>query len=199
VPGNLIFLANTKISIVTACQWAGISVSEGEGGRKTWCPFGLISHSDGGVDRAFRVYEDSNSAYCFSCAKYWTPVSLMTEVWDCSRTEAAERMCGTAGITVPGWRERWDSLQYPAAVDTASLAEALKRWCARIYGPGWETDQFDSEQADPLAACLGVLPLVTTGNDASAWVDSSKQIMLPFLQRRKRESYECEQSQEAQG
>src|SRR5712692_3099929 len=63
--GSLTGIANERISIALACRWAGVSVSEGDGSRKIWCPFGSVSHSDGGVERAFRMYEGTNSAYCF--------------------------------------------------------------------------------------------------------------------------------------
>jgi hypothetical protein len=158
-----------------------MDVCDGDGTRKTRCPFGEVAHSDGGVDRSFRMYEDTNHAYCFACLKSWTPVSLMAEFWDCKRAEAAERMCKMAGITPPDWRERWEELQHPVPPDTASLAEALKKWCGRMYGPAWEIDQFEPRLAVPLAACFGVLPLVTSQDNAGEWLDGCKLAMLPLL------------------
>jgi hypothetical protein len=180
--GSLTQFANQKISIATACQWAGMRVFEGEGERKVRCPFGDVAHADGGVEASFRMYEEDNSAYCFACSKYWSPVGLMSEFWDCTRAEAAERMCKTAGITPPDWRERWEELQHPVPPDTASLAEALKRWCSRIYGPLWGVDQFEPRLAVPLMACLGVLPLVSSGQEADIWLHGCKLAMLPLLQ-----------------
>ncbi len=182
-PGSLIWTANEKIPIALACSWAGMDVSEGEGNRKLRCPFGEYAHSDSGSAASFRIYEDTNHAFCFACARYWSPVSLMAEVWDCARAEAADRMCKMAGITPPDWKQRWDELHQPMPPDTASLGEALKRWCARVHGPGWETEQFESGLADPLAACLGVLSLVTTDEQAAMWLDSSKLIMLSWLKK----------------
>jgi hypothetical protein len=180
-PGSLIWLANEKIPIAMACRWADLDVSEGDGTRKTWCPFGAVSHSDGGVARALRMYEDENHAFCFACGRSWTPVSLMAEFWDCTRPEAAERMCVMAGITPPDWRERWKELQQPVPPDTVSLAEALKTYCARIYGPAWEIDQFEPRLAVPLVACFDVLPLVTTAAEADEWVCNCKLLMLSLL------------------
>jgi hypothetical protein len=180
---SLIKLANERISIAQACVWAGMDVSEGDGNRKIRCPFGVYAHSDGGVAASFRVYEDSNHAYCFAESRSWTPVSLMAEVWDCARAEAADRMCAMAGVTPPDWRERWAELQHPAPPDTASLAEALKRWCARTYGAGWETGQFELVLAEPLASCIGVLSLVTTDEQAAAWLYNCKLVMLPWLRK----------------
>lgn len=181
MPGQLIRLANQRISMATACRWAGMSVSDGEGSRKIRCPFGDISHSDGGVAASFRVYEETNSAFCFSCQRGWAPVGLMAEFWDCARAEAAERMCQMAGITPPGWRERWAELQQPLPPDRDDLAEALKQWCLRVCGPSWRVRQFDREVVAPLAACLGVLPLVTTDQEADEWLDRCQLVMLPLL------------------
>lgn len=181
--GSLIGRANEQISIAQACRWADMDVSDGEGNRKLRCPFGRYAHSDGGAQASLRLYEDTNHVYCFACAKWWSPVSLMAEVWDCTRAEAAERMCKMAGITPPDWRERWEQLQHPIPPDTALLAEALKQWCARIYGSGWEMAWSEPQVADPLAACIGVLSLVTTDEEAGTWLDSSKLVMLPWLRR----------------
>jgi hypothetical protein len=180
----LVTLANEKISIATACGWAGMPVSEGDGSRKIRCPFGDVVHSDGGVEASFRMYEGENGAFCFACSRHWTPVSLMAEVWDCGRREAAERMCQMAGITPPDWRERWEELQQPVPPDIASLAELLKAWCRRVRGPAWETEQFESRMAGPLASCLSVLSLVRTDEDAEAWFDGCKQVMLSLLHER---------------
>src|SRR5712692_2738036 len=118
----------------------------------------------------------------FACHKYWSPVGLMAEYWDCSRAEAAERMCRLTGVVPPDWRERWEELQYPVPLDTASLAEALKMWCGRVYGPAWVTAQFEAGLAEPLASCLGVLSLVTTRDAADEWLAACKGILGPLLE-----------------
>lgn len=179
---SMVSLANSGISIAQACRWAGMDIPEGYGNRKTWCPFGHISHPDGGVEAAFRLYEDTNSAYCFACSRAWSPAALMAEFWDCTRAEAAQRMCEMAGLREPGWQDKWEQLQHEPPPDTAALAEALKRWCARVRGPdAWESDQFDPRFAVPLAACFGVLTAVVTRKDAETWVDGCKVIMGPLL------------------
>lgn len=152
-----------------------------EPGNKSWCLFGHLAHPDGGLERALRIYEDTNSAYCFACAKAWRPVSLMAEVWDCTWAEAADRMCQMAGITEPTWQEKWEALQQPVPPDTARLGEALKAWCRRVRGPSWELEQTDAWFGVPLAACLGLLPLVTTDPEAREWLDGCKRIMGPLL------------------
>ena len=166
-------IANEQVSIAQACRWAGLDLPDGFGNRKTWCPFG-IAHSDGGREASFRLYEDTNSCFCFACARSWTPVSLMADFWDCGRAEAADKICTMAGIRQAGWQDRWDELRQPAVPNREALAEALKTWCRRVRGPSWETEQFQPRFSVPLAACLEWLPLVFTGRDADTWLDGCK-------------------------
>jgi hypothetical protein len=180
MPG-MIQAANDGVTMEQACRWAEVEIPEGFGNRKTWCPFGHIAHPDGGTEAALRIYEDTNSCYCFACGRAWRPVSLLAEYWDCTRTEAAERMMKMAGITLPDWRDRWAALQYEPPPGTDTLAEALKTWCARMRGPSWEREQFEERFAAPLAACFGVLPAVSDARDAVEWLDGCKLIMEPLL------------------
>lgn len=177
---SLTATVNDRVSIAQACCWAGLELPEGFGNRKTWCPFG-ITHPDGGAEASFRLYEETNSAYCFACARSWTPVSLMADFWDCGRAEAADRICRMSGIREPGWQERWDELHQPAVPNREALAEALKAWCRRVRGPSWESDQFRSEFSSPLGSCLSLLPLVFTGRDSEEWLIGCKKILLPVL------------------
>lgn len=179
---GLAALANQRIPIAQALRWASVTASEGDS-RKLDCPFALVSHPDGGAERALRIYDD-NMAWCFACGRGWTPVRLMSEYWDCTSAEAAEKMLKLAGITPPSWRERWEELHQPAEPDRASLAEALKSWCRRIAGPDWDRLQFLPEVAVPLSDCLGLLPLVRTDREAREYLDGCKLIMGGILHGR---------------
>lgn len=55
---------------------------------KIYCPFG-VEHRDGGIDRAFRYYPSTNTAYCFSIHGFFTPVRLMAMKEDLSFYAAA--------------------------------------------------------------------------------------------------------------
>jgi hypothetical protein len=173
-------IVNERVSIAQACRWAGLDAQEGQGNRKTWCPFG-ITHPDSGMEAAFRLYEDTNSCYCFACARSWTPVSLMADFWDCGRPEAADKICKMAGIRPPGWQDRWDELHQPVVPDRNALAEALKTWCRRMRGPSWEAEQLQPRFAVPLGDCLALLPLVFTRNDSEEWLDGCKLVLNPLL------------------
>lgn len=178
MPG-LVALADEKVSIEQALRWAGVSAWEGQGGKLD-CPFALTSHPDGGADRALRAYPDG-MAWCFACGRGWSPVRLMAEYWDCTRAEAAEKMLKLAGITEPSWQERWSELHQPAPPDREALGEALKIWCARMAGPEWDRVQFQPEVSGPLAACLGLLALVSSSGEAETWFYSCKMVMRRFL------------------
>jgi hypothetical protein len=173
---SLVQLANEQIGIDQACRWAGVEVPAGFGNRKTWCPFG-ITHPDGGREAAMRLYPDTNTAHCFACSRSWTPVSLMAQWWDCDRAAAAEKMCKTAGVAPPTWRDQWEELHRPAVPDRAALAEALKAWCRQVHGPRWSSDQFQPEIAVPLGQCLALLPLVSTAREADEFLYGCKVIM----------------------
>ncbi len=177
---SAVALANERISIEQALRWAEVSAWEGDT-RKLHCPFGVVAHADFGMERSLRSYPD-NTAYCFACARCWTPVRLMAEYWDCRQSEAAEKMLRMAGVTAPDWRESWEQAHQPPLPDTAALGEALKTWCRRVRGPEWEREQFRPEVSGPLAACLGVLPLVTTAAEADAWLSGCKLIMQGALE-----------------
>jgi len=175
-------IANDQVPIAQACRWAGLDIPDGFGNRKTSCPFGII-HSDGGIAASFRLYEDTNHAFCFACAKSWTPVSLMADYWDCGRPEAAEKICKLAGLRGEGWQDRWDALHQPVVPDRAALAEALKTWCLRMRGPSWQVEQFQPEFAVPLGDCLSYLPLVFTRGDSEEWLLGSKQVLVTCLRK----------------
>ena len=169
-------LANAKVSIDQALRWAEAEPGYG----KLHCPFGPVAHSDGGVERSLRTY-DTNTAHCFSCKRTWTPVSMMSEWWDCSREEAAEKMLRLSGITQPGWQEKWEQAHQPRPPDLAALGEALKTWCRRMLGPSWEQEQFDPRLAVPLGHCLGMLSRVTTADEAEEWLNGSKSVMMTVV------------------
>lgn len=64
-PRERIQLANERMSITQACRFIGMHLGDFEiASVKTYCPFGELLHEDGGRSKAFRVYPETNSAYC---------------------------------------------------------------------------------------------------------------------------------------
>jgi len=183
---ELIEEANKRISIYMVCSLIGVDVPEGRMGSsiKTYCPFGRFYHSDGGKEAAFRVYGESNSAYCFSCKKYFSPVSLHSSATDMSSRDSAEFLLQKIGYKKPSPEEIWNSVQ-PADPDPdkTMLNKALRIYCERV-SPDWKNDQFDPAVADILDRCLSLLDSVQTLVDADYWLGTSKEVMSRVLRSR---------------
>jgi hypothetical protein len=180
--GSLIDEANKKVSIYLVCSLIGIDTEGREGSSiKTYCPFGDFFHSDGGKEPAFRVYSDTNSAYCFSCKKYFSPVSLYSSATDLKPKQAAEDLLERIGHKQPTFEELWSNVQpKEPQPDTAMLSKALRLYCQRISSD-WSRDQFTSEVAEVLDRCLALLDAVRTTEDAQYWLSMSKKIMAKAL------------------
>jgi hypothetical protein len=182
---NAVAVANEKVSIVTACRLFGVELPEGvaSGGRsrKVHCPFGEIYHSDGGIAPAMRIYPDTNSAYCFSCAAYWTPVALAAKAMDSDRTSAALRLLDHVGYRPLSMAEQWRQVtEHQPELDKALLADALKTYCRRIDAR-WSSRQFEPAVAAVLTRCLALLDLVESGDDVELWLERCKTVMARTL------------------
>jgi hypothetical protein len=183
---NPVTLANEKVSIVTVCRLVGVELFDDVLGhrRKVRCPFGEIYHSDGGLAPAMRIYPETNSAYCFSCCAYYTPVSLAARAADIDRRTAALQLLDHVGYRPLGLAEQWQQLvQHEMKPDKMLLADALKTYCRRI-DPEWMSRQFEPEVAGRLTRCLSLLDLVNTGDDVTMWLKSCKQAMQQALTER---------------
>jgi hypothetical protein len=178
--GSWIDEANEKIKITDVLTHIGVFVDSAilnGGNKKIFCPFGFY-HSDGGATKAMRVYLPSNTCYCFSCSKRYSPVSLAAAKWDCSWIAAALRLLEEAGIKPKTIEERWQEAtnQLIAAPDTLALAEALKTYCAGLNSD-WELLQLDDEVGNLLSRCLALLDSVQTDEDAIKWLQTTKAVM----------------------
>lgn len=179
---SVVATANEVVAIATVLRWYAVEVSEESVRSKLYCPFGEFNHSDGGRDRALRIYPDSNTAYCFACSEAFTPVKLYARMTDDgSWKSAAASLLGKVGYrgfdpdTV--WRQAVD---YEPAIDRSQLGEALKTFCRRIE-PRWPVRQFDHGVAAQLTRCLGLLDLVNTAGDAALWLARCKDVMQACL------------------
>lgn len=169
-------LANSRMSIVTACTLAGVETDEHYTG-KLFCPFGEIFHPDGGTSKAFRIYPGDNSAWCFAGCGYFTPVRMVAKVKDFTDAEAAQWILDQTDYVPPDYESQWAALMAaPSPVDTDGLSGALMVSCARA-DPTWEDRQFDPDIAAALRRCLEMLPKVTTPDDATRWLSVTKKFM----------------------
>jgi hypothetical protein len=185
---SLIEVANDQVSMTVVCHRVGISlpdyIPEGRS-FKVFCPFGSVSHGDGGQEEALRIYPDTNSGYCFACSSWYGPVKLWALSKDIPQQEAAEELLQSIGWRPPDPFEAIEAaMAYVKPMDQSSLAEALKTFCSRI-SPTWENRQFDPDVSRTLGKCLGLLPRVRTAAEAREWLDVTKTVMTTALTRDK--------------
>jgi hypothetical protein len=178
-------LANEHVHIADVLNTLGVFVPESVksgGTKKVHCPFGFY-HSDNGLTKAMRVYGNSNTAYCFSCSKSYSPVTLASAAWDCSWHNAAFRLLEDSGFKPKSLQERWAeaSTKEVNKPDLIALGEALKTYCSIVY-PNWEQDQLNDYVGDKLNKCLSLLDLVETDEDATKWLQTCKTAMSKHLE-----------------
>jgi hypothetical protein len=179
--------ANEKIKITDVLTNIGVFVPEtilNGGNKKIYCPFGFY-HSDGGTTKAMRVYVASNTAYCFSCSKRYSPVGLASAAWDTSWVNAALRLLEDSGYKPKTIEERWQeaTTEIVTIPNLLDLAEALKMYCSS-QDSNWTVSQLEDYIAEPLNKCLGLLNSVKSDEDAIKWLTACKQIMKSKLDTR---------------
>lgn len=181
---GLIALANEKVPFIRAAAWAGVMVAgESARGQKVSCPFGAVEHPDGGVEPAMRIYPDH--AFCFAgCGEqngYFSVVSLLAEVWQVSREEAAAEALSRVGFKTADYAERFAAAgSRQLEPDCDALAAALLTWC-EAHVPDWRATQYETRVSGTLSRCLGLLPLVLDASDCETWLTAAKQAMSRVL------------------
>ena len=104
-------LANTKVRIEDVLE--KIFHIEAPRDAGTWrvdCP---LKYEHGSSGKSMRVYSDSNTAYCFSHQKQWTPVNLwMLHSGEKRYTKAAADLLDFFGVEYrkPTPEDRWNQL-----------------------------------------------------------------------------------------
>lgn len=172
--------ANEQVHIADVLNNLGIFVPEtvrDGGNKKVLCPFGFY-HSDGGISKAMRIYGRNNTAYCFSCSKRYSPVTLAAAAWDCSWVNAAFRLLEDAGFKPKSLEERWveANTQIENKPDLIALADALKTYCSGII-QDWAQVQLRDDVGEILNKCLNLLDSVNTNEDATKWLQTCKTVM----------------------
>jgi hypothetical protein len=174
--------ADEQVSIITVCQLIGMDEVADEGGRATkyHCPFAEFYHNNP-TEKAFRVYPETNSAFCFGGCGFFSPVMLYAKANDFVTKDDKLRLRDAANalMKVVGYAEpstsSWDALANPKppAVNTAALGKALEMFTRRTLA--------ENPQADPLAAAEifakmeNILPSVKSAEDATKWMDVGQQ------------------------
>lgn len=175
---SVIDLANERVTIIEACNMLGMGVMDFSiASLKVWCPFGHLYHADGGTTKAMRIYPATNSAWCFACNIYFTPVKLIAMDRGIPDVQAAESILESTNYVPPDFEARWNALiEAKPTVNTDDLAEALKVACSRMV-PDWDERQFDESVAYKLRQCLALLRKVKSDEDATLWLSITKKIM----------------------
>jgi hypothetical protein len=178
---SLVAVANRHVPFPTACRWAGIEFygEAQERGTKVYCPFGEFEHPDGGREPALRIYPDHG--WCFAENRYFSPVSLLADVWRVSRDDAAAQALDKAGYVPADYAHLWEHAQRVPPPDRDALAQALTAFCEGVF-PDWRRAQYDDPRVrTQLARCLGLLPLVETEEHCKVWLDACKRAMLQVM------------------
>jgi len=133
---------------------------------KGYCPFGFM-HPDGGHERALRIY-DSNSAWCFSCEEFFTPVRLASRLWDVSADEAARQLARSYGVATGDLEHAVASIGVEPPPDIAELADALRLWFDRQEFAGGRY------AVRATARVLELVVMVKTTEEAAMWLSQAK-------------------------
>lgn len=181
---SLVDIANEKVPIEKVCDLLGMDAPDLSYMKspKMYCPFGGI-HSDGGAEKSFRLFGETNSAYCHGCVKRWSSVSLYADAKDMRWPEAAEFLLDHFEISKETAEDRWRELmraQDKTPLNTADLAESLRLYCVRIC-PDWEKRQFDPDTSALFNRCLSLISAITTADEVDLWREKTKLIMKMHL------------------
>jgi len=146
---------------------------------KLKCPYSGLYHES---TRSMRIYPQTNSAHCFSCGEYMTPLRLVTAFKGMSDEEAVSWIKTQAGYTDPDPEDRWDELMAEKAPRPKAeyLVAALKTACSRIE-PRWKDLQFETEVSHRFTQCLSLLSKVRTESDGKVWLARSTDLMATVL------------------
>lgn len=182
---GLVAEIDDRVSIVSILSEIGVYVPDGIYDRpsmKLHCPFEHTEHSDFGKDPAFRVYIEENTAYCFSCKRFYTPSRLQAQLLDISIYDAAVFLAEKHKFAPA----EIDSDLHPMSdssivVDTSSLAKALQIFCSSI-STNWGTKQFEPAIASTLYRCMQLLKHVGSKEDAEDWLKGCKAAMRRVLE-----------------
>ena len=180
---SFVALANEHVDIRLVCRWIGLYVPEEIMSRsiKVRCPFGDVYHIDHGTSPSFRVYPETNSAYCFAACGYFTPVWLAATAWNRETNEVAADLLNRINYEPESISQLWDKARAKEPPpDLSYLSLALKTYCERIDSE-WDAHQFDSSIAKTLGRCLALLDRVYTPDDVQEWLSCGKVIMRRVL------------------
>ena len=175
---SLIRIANERVPMPVACRAAGLSVPDvyRDSGTKCYCPWGEMSHSDGGKEKAFRVWPDH--AWCFACRKWLGPVSLYAQLCEVTYEQAAIRLLDLIGYRPVSVAHLWGEAVRETPPDTGALQAALRNYCVSVAPLEALTLPVPAAY---LARCNGYLTQVKDEKTAEQWLELAKTVMRTVL------------------
>lgn len=152
---------------------------------KGYCPF-QFEHPNP-IDRNWRFYPSTNTAYCFEMHGLLTPVNLTVMSKDCTLKQAALSLLEPRNLLRPKpWRERWGQMMHERSakdvIDTQGIMAALHVWIANQ--PNLAALQFTEPFQLILSTQLGVLDsMVETDSmdNIHFWYELTKNYLTALL------------------
>lgn len=177
--------ANSQIKIESVLNDIfGEDIPEDVGGWKAHCPEGS-DHSDGGASKSLKVYSDTNSAFCFSHNRKYTPVDLWKVHKNLKQnTAAAKGLLKHYGIrtTPPTAEERWVALEAELntvkELDRDSLAESLLLFANSL--PHYSVRQYEEPVLDLIGRILATTHKMPEGVDHATlekWINDAQALL----------------------
>lgn len=181
-----------EVSIFTVLKdFLGLTVPVAPDGSswKTFCPW-RDEHPDGGLDKGFRVYPDSNSAHCFVMHGYFTSSRLVAQQFGMRRVSAAEKILRHYDLLRPApWWERFADLaraseQHVTHIDPDFATAALRR--TLLSRTDYSSKQYLPVVRARFSACVTALEQAVTAAHAapedaesilSGWLEASYRHM----------------------
>jgi hypothetical protein len=182
---DLIEKANDAVSIfdVLAEEFGIRHPREGRS-FKGHCPFGF-EHPDGGIEKGYRTYPETNTSHCFVMHGQLTPVRLIALQNDWSQRRSAEYLLRKAGLLdARPWQERWNEMETeriaPATPDLGDPQDLVEALHESLRGhPAYPAGGVSPTLSDALDARLRVLERVlgtglATKEHVAAWYEATK-------------------------
>lgn len=162
-----------------------IYVPLGVEGWRCDCPLSY-EHSNPSV-KSMKVYSASNSAWCFSHSKKFTPVTLHQLNTNKNRLETAYDLLSKFGVsfTPPTLEERWAAEPPQDTIDRVALQETFANFLQTL--PDYATRQYDPDVLDKvnnMQSSVAVLPDDSDYATIERWMTFVKTTMRDFWRDR---------------
>ena len=151
---------------------------------KTSCPF-QYEHEDFGFEKQFRVYSETNSAYCFKMHGHLDPVILwQSRIPGATRRQAAIDLLETFGIETKTkhWRDRFREARAEKQMqfDPGPVVQAFQVMLQSL--PDYGRRQFEGDVIEDVDVCLKEIvekvPTFSSLEDMEVWFNHLKDIFI---------------------